>query len=238
MSQQQQASSDLVASLQEQLVLGKKENAQKIKKSSEAVKAKHQSKIESMQAEIDRLREASSMPRTAVIINANINSDALQALANKHYFAKDYQQAADCFQKLIDMGVNSISVYKHYGNALNKLRRPSEAAQVFDKALAIDSNDPFSLKGKGFALMHAGDKQSALAIFSSVLANDPSDQLAIDQVQRLSQTARPQLGYASNSSGRSSLFFAPASSGHPRPRNRHHASQGDSIRPSQLYAKR
>lgn len=178
-----------------------------------------------------------------------VDSHALEQTAFDLCQSKQFDRAAPIFQQLYQSGHASIRFFNQYGNALNKLRRPAEAIEMFSKALSINPDDNYALKGRGFAYKNHGRAQEALNDFARVFASNPGDVLAQQQVQNLNaQLGRRALpapgGFVAPHRGGAQSAFAESAQGFLRGADGqvHQAmffsqtSQGN-FRPSQMFSK-
>jgi tetratricopeptide (TPR) repeat protein len=71
------------------------------------------------------------------------------------------------------------SALYHKGNALYALENYTGAVLYYDKALAIQPNDTYTLDGKGADLKKLGNYTGAVFYYNKALARDPKDTFAL-----------------------------------------------------------
>lgn len=150
---------------------------------AKAMKKAHQAAASSRKHEARPA--AAPRPSAPHVVAPYVDSHALEQTALDLCRAKQFDRAIPIFQQLYQGGHASVRFFNQYGNALNKLRRPAEAVEMFSKALSINPDDHYALKGRGFAYKNSGRRQEALNDFIRVLASNPGDSLAQQQVQNL-----------------------------------------------------
>jgi Flp pilus assembly protein TadD len=84
-------------------------------------------------------------------------------------------------------------VLTNYGMALILVKRFSEAADAFAKALLLNPNDSDLNYYRGFALYHAGDEPGAREAFRRYLDQEPQGRHANDARNILDRRAVPTM---------------------------------------------
>lgn len=112
---------------------------------------------------------------------------ALYNLGNVAEAIVEYETAIEQY------GKPTAQVLTNYGMALMQLKRFSEAANAFAKALALNPNDSDIHYYRGFALHHAGDEAESREAFTRYLEQAPQGPHAKDARNILEHRAVPTL---------------------------------------------
>jgi eukaryotic-like serine/threonine-protein kinase len=94
-------------------------------------------------------------------------------LANQLRDKGDYVQALELYDQAITLDSNKAEAYWGKCDALNALKRPSEAVVACNDALAFQPNYPEALFGKGMAYGQQGRWYEALKLFEDATQLDP-----------------------------------------------------------------
>ncbi|EKF86579.1 DEAD/DEAH box helicase [Methanobacterium formicicum] len=73
------------------------------------------------------------------------NPENLNRKGESFYLNGNLNEAARCFQKVLEMDENNISALKYQGIILAKQEKPEKALEFFEKVLLIQSDDPETL---------------------------------------------------------------------------------------------
>jgi tetratricopeptide (TPR) repeat protein len=68
-------------------------------------------------------------------------ADSLVQAGNKHYLDREYENAIDCYTRVIDMGYSASSLYFNLGNAFYKQGNFPKAILYYEKARLLDPGD-------------------------------------------------------------------------------------------------
>jgi tetratricopeptide (TPR) repeat protein len=68
-------------------------------------------------------------------------ADSLVIAGNKHYMDRDYEQAIDCYTRVVNMGYSAPSLYFNLGNAWFKQSNFPKAILYYEKARLLDPVD-------------------------------------------------------------------------------------------------
>lgn len=86
---------------------------------------------------------------------------------------KNYDEAAVCYDKALELSPDDPVLWRRKGFALIKAGRYDEALDCFDRALAIDPEDATAWQRKGYVLAHLGRNEDAIACCDKALMLDP-----------------------------------------------------------------
>lgn len=114
---------------------------------------------------------------------------ALQSIGDLESALREYETAIEGYTRRD--GRPTPQVLTNYGLALFDLKRYSEAARAFGRALELDPNDYDLYVHRGFALHNAGDLEGARADYQRYLERAPSGQYAAPVRQILAGQANP-----------------------------------------------
>jgi tetratricopeptide (TPR) repeat protein len=112
-----------------------------------------------------------------------LNTPSPQPKTDKEYFAaghslerkKDYQGAAEDFEKAIAINPNDRRYYNNLGYCLDQLGRYDEAIAAFSQATALDSNDSYAYRAIGVCYYEKKDFNSAIDFIRAAISLNPSD---------------------------------------------------------------
>lgn len=68
-------------------------------------------------------------------------ADSLVSAGNKHYMDRDYENAIDCYTRVIEMGYGASPLYFNLGNAFYKMGNFPKAILYYEKARLLDPVD-------------------------------------------------------------------------------------------------
>src|SRR4051812_4344303 len=89
--------------------------------------------------------------------------------------AGEHQRAISICQGGLDHHAKSVVGRGLWGKALINLGKPAEAMEQFDKAIAIDKENPHAYNLIGEVLLHKGLYRSALPLLRKAVALQPND---------------------------------------------------------------
>ncbi|MGD9672117.1 MAG: tetratricopeptide repeat protein [Candidatus Nitrosocosmicus sp.] len=146
----------------------------------------------------DRLLSMGKYELAIQVLNLAIkfNNTGIDAYLNKAYALsqlKNYTEANEAYDKVIEIDPNNHESYHYKGWNLNYLgdmrgsyldailrnyteeyeRIYTQAIAMFDKALEIDPKDKYSYNGKGYALNKLDKYNQAIAMYDKALEIDP-----------------------------------------------------------------
>jgi len=97
---------------------------------------------------------------------------------NSLYSGGKYEEAIECYSKLLEKDIYNKTAWNNKGLALGKLGRLFEAIGCYDKALEIAPNDHVVINNKASALFKKGLVSEALECFKIALFRDPGNKTA------------------------------------------------------------
>lgn len=105
--------------------------------------------------------------------------DAMKTLAQLQDAAGNPEASLTMLEKLCELEPHDIGNWSNRGFELNKLERYQEAVQAFDRALAMDKDEPVVLSNKAYALLKLGRDQEALTTVNRSLKADKVNPYAL-----------------------------------------------------------
>jgi TPR repeat protein len=125
----------------------------------------------------------------------NKNPKDLQALiflGNANYDIQRYQEAADLYQKALELNSDNAQVRTDRATALYRLGRPKEAVDELTLALASDDHHENALYNLGMIKLSAfNDREGALAAWTQLKGITQDQQLIADLDKRVAALHRP-----------------------------------------------
>ncbi len=92
-------------------------------------------------------------------------ADSLVEAGNRHYMAKDYEKAIECYTGVINMGFSAPSLYFNLGNAFYKQNNFPKAILYYEKARLLDPADEDILQNLAMANSRIVDKINSMPDF-------------------------------------------------------------------------
>jgi tetratricopeptide (TPR) repeat protein len=93
---------------------------------------------------------------------AKESADSLFVKANKEYAQKDYETAATTYQKVLDAGIRTSSIYYNLGNTHYRLNNLASAILNYERAHRISPNDDDVNANLRFANSKISDKMEVV----------------------------------------------------------------------------
>ncbi|MGN6628831.1 MAG: tetratricopeptide repeat protein, partial [Candidatus Nitrosocosmicus sp.] len=98
---------------------------------------------------------------------------------NKHYYEREYYKALSYYDEIIKDSTY-LSALSNKGRVYVQLGRTTEAIDLFNFVLSIDTNFVFALIGMGFVLSTLGNYEEAIKWYDKALAINPNDTFALN----------------------------------------------------------
>jgi tetratricopeptide (TPR) repeat protein len=89
-----------------------------------------------------------------------------------------YEEAAECYNTLVEFNPQDATAWTVRGEVLNRLNQHDEALRSCDKAIAINPRESSAWSGRGAILLDAGHADQALVAFDKALQLDASDPIS------------------------------------------------------------
>ncbi|MFC2071459.1 tetratricopeptide repeat protein [Chloroflexota bacterium] len=122
--------------------------------------------------QVDQLKgeiaELQTLPQSDSILD-------LLALGNAYYYAEQYEDAKDIYDRILNLNPNDPSILMSRGVAYGQLGRYDEALADFNRSLELRPDDPGTLTNRGNAYMELGRYNEALADLNHSLELSPDD---------------------------------------------------------------
>ena len=94
-------------------------------------------------------------------------------LANVHFLKKDYEKAALCFEKVVELAPQSPKSHQNLGMFYQSIGKFNEALHCFQRAVNCDANYARAYNGAGNVLVNVGQVDTAQQYFAKALQLDP-----------------------------------------------------------------
>jgi Flp pilus assembly protein TadD len=118
--------------------------------------------------------------------------EALIFLGNAYYDIQHYQEAADLYQKALELNSDNAQVRTDRATALYRLGRPKEAIDELTLALASDDHHENALYNLGMIKLTAfNDRKGAIDAWTQLIGMTQDQQLIADLDKRLTALRQP-----------------------------------------------
>lgn len=94
---------------------------------------------------------------------------------NRHYYAKQYEEAIDSYTKAIKKQGNVAQFYINRGAAFHKLDNYEQALSDYNKAIELNPEYVNAYYNRGTTYSDMGEKEQALSDYNRVIKLDPED---------------------------------------------------------------
>ncbi len=131
----------------------------------------------------DEHEPVSGKPPNAAAASQVKAPDENMVKGNLLYSQGKYEEAIECFTKLLEKDPKNKTSWNNKGLALGKFGRVYEAIECYDKALEIAPRDPVVLNNKGSALFKKGRVSEALECYRTALDKNPDSKTAIKGIE-------------------------------------------------------
>ncbi len=116
------------------------------------------------------------------------DQDALVSAANLHFDLKNYEKAADYYDRAVKNDPNNVNLITDLGSSWLWLNQPLKAIEYYDRSLKLDPNHFQTLMNLGIARMSSGNRAGAAEAWEklvSVYPDHPEAQMLRDAIKRL-----------------------------------------------------
>lgn len=103
--------------------------------------------------------------------------EQLLAEGDEYYQAKQYVEAFNAYQRIIQLDAQDVRAHGRKGNALGRLGRYKDALEAYTAALDIDASHPSIWSAKGDMLAKQRNYHEALSAYNQALTLNPKDAL-------------------------------------------------------------
>jgi cytochrome c-type biogenesis protein CcmH/NrfG len=129
------------------------------------------------------------------------NLEALIQLGNDYYDIRNFEKAAEAYQKALQIDPRNPNVWSDLGAAFRRLGKPQDAVNSFRKALELDPNHAISLFNLGLVLRDdIKDYPAALNVWEQFLQKAGESPHAV-MVRPWVQDLRQKVGSAPGEAG-------------------------------------
>jgi lipopolysaccharide biosynthesis regulator YciM len=133
---------------------------------------------------IGRLEDSKKFFNFAIKIEKN-NLAAINNLGNSHKLLYEFDEAEDCFIKILNKNPNHIQSTINLGNLYYEQNKLNEAIKLFDKALELDSDLILAHYNAGLTHQSLGNTEKAMFHYNKILNLNPKMTIADRQMNRM-----------------------------------------------------
>jgi tetratricopeptide (TPR) repeat protein len=116
------------------------------------------------------------------------DQDALVSAANLNFDLKNYEKAAEYYDRAVKNDPNNVNLITDLGSSWLWMNQPVKAIEYYDRSLKIDPNHFQTLMNLGIARMSAGNRPGAAEVWEklvSIYPDHPEAQMLRDAIKRL-----------------------------------------------------
>ncbi len=130
----------------------------------------------------------------------------LREAGDRHYLAREYEDASRCFRRATDMVPTSVETWVKLGFASQAAGNIPDSIGAFKTAIGLNPQNHEAFLGVGMAYMANADFARAISSFDSALEMRPNDNRARDELVRaLLQDGKIRVGANDHYGGEASL---------------------------------
>ena len=133
---------------------------------------------------IGRLEDSKKFFNFAIKIEKN-NLAAINNLGNSHKLLYEFDEAEECFKKVLNKNPKHIQSIINLGNLKYELNELEEAIELFDKALELDNNLILAHYNAGLTHQSLGNTEKAMFHYNKILNLNPKMTIADRQMNRM-----------------------------------------------------
>ena len=133
---------------------------------------------------IGRLEDSKKFFNFAIKIEKN-NLAAINNLGNSHKLLYEFDEAEDCFKKVLNKNPKHIQSIINLGNLKYELNKLEEAIELFNKALELDNNLILAHYNAGLTHQSLGNTDKAKFHYNKILSLNPKMTIADRQMNRM-----------------------------------------------------
>jgi tetratricopeptide (TPR) repeat protein len=116
------------------------------------------------------------------------DQDALTAAANLNFDLKNYEKAAEFYDRALKNDPNNVNLITDLGSSWLWMNQPIKAIEYYDRSLKIDPNHFQTLMNLGIARMSSGNRPGAAEAWEKLVTiypDHPEAQMLRDAIKRL-----------------------------------------------------
>ena len=133
---------------------------------------------------IGRLEDSKKFFNFAIKIDKN-NLAAINNLGNSHKLLYEFDEAANCFKKVLNKNPKHIQSIINLGNLKYELNDLNEAIRLFNKALELDNNLILAHYNAGLTHQSLGNTEKAKFHYNKILNLNPKMTIVDRQMNRM-----------------------------------------------------
>ena len=105
--------------------------------------------------------------------------------ANEHFTSKQYDKAADLYERLLVFNPNNVDTYNNLGITLHYLGRSTEAIRRLNEGVAVDPTHQRIWLTLGFVNSQLGDTEQARTALNTASKMDPDNEIGKSAIKML-----------------------------------------------------
>lgn len=105
--------------------------------------------------------------------------------ANEHFTSKQYDKAADLYERLLVLSPNNVDTYNNLGITLHYLGRSTEAIRRLNEGVAVDPTHQRIWLTLGFVNSQLGNTEQARTALNTALKMDPDNEIGKSAIKML-----------------------------------------------------
>lgn len=138
----------------------------------------------------DSITETNPAQLNSSIFSQSIieNPAEISRQANEHFTKKQYDKAAELYERLLVLAPNNVTTYNNLGITLHYLDRSSEALRRLNEGVAVDQTNQRIWLTLGFVYSQVGNTEnarSALATAAKIDADNEIGKTAVKMLENL-----------------------------------------------------
>ena len=113
------------------------------------------------------------------------NPAEISRQANEYFTKKQYDKAAELYERLLVLAPNNVNTYNNLGITLHYLGRSSEALHWLNEGVAVDQTHQRTWLTLGFVYSQVGDTENARSALATAAKIDADNEIGKSAVKML-----------------------------------------------------
>jgi tetratricopeptide (TPR) repeat protein len=105
--------------------------------------------------------------------------------ANEYFTKKQYDKAAELYERLLEFGPNNVNTYNNLGITLHYLGRSSEALHWLNEGVAVDQTHQRIWLTLGFVYSQVGNTENARSALATAAKKDADNEIGKSALKML-----------------------------------------------------
>ena len=135
----------------------------------------------------DSITETNPAQLNSSIFSQSIieNPAEISRQANEYFTKKQYDKAAELYERLLVLAPNNVNTYNNLGITLHYLGRSSEALHWLNEGVAVDQTHQRTWLTLGFVYSQVGDTENARSALATAAKIDADNEIGKSAVKML-----------------------------------------------------